>query len=58
MWKSKRLSDESIKAPARSDNSLVPSLTYIGFRPRLNFDDQRLKLEKVTFIQKILVSIY
>ena len=31
-WKSKGLSDKSIKPLATSDNSLAPSLNHIGFR--------------------------
>ena len=30
VWKSKGVSDESIKPPATSDNSLAPSLDYNG----------------------------
>ena len=29
-WKSKRLSDETIKPPATSDNSLSPLIDYLG----------------------------
>ena len=29
-WKSKGLSDENIKPPTTSDNSLAPALSYIG----------------------------
>ena len=34
-WESKGLYDESIKLPATSNNSLVPSLNYIGVRSHL-----------------------
>ena len=33
--KSKGLSDESIKPASTSDNSVAPSLSYIGAKPRL-----------------------
>ena len=29
-WKSKRLSDESVKPPSTSDNSLTPLIDYLG----------------------------
>ena len=35
-WKSKGLSDESITPPATSDNSLSPSMDYLGNKIRLN----------------------
>ena len=34
-WKSKGLYGESIKPPVTSDNSVTPSLNYIGFRLRI-----------------------
>ena len=36
-WKFKGLSDESIKPPATSDNSLAHSLDYIGVRTRVKY---------------------
>ena len=30
MWKSKRLSDKSIKSPSLSNDSLAPSLNYVN----------------------------
>ena len=57
-WKSKGLSDETIKSPTTSDNSLAPSLNYIGFRLRIKFDGQCLKQDKVTFNHKTIVNIY
>ena len=35
-WKSKGLSDESITPPATFDNSLSPSIDYLGNKIRLN----------------------
>ena len=46
------MSDESIETLATSDNSLTPSLNYIGVRPRIKFDGQCLKQDKVTFTHK------
>ena len=57
MWKSKRLSDETIKIPATSDNSLPLSLNDIGFRTELKFDGHCLKQGKVTFNYKTVVII-
>ena len=47
---SKELSSESIKPPATSNNSPVPSSKYSGVRPRTKFDGQCLKQEKVRFM--------
>ena len=58
MWKSKGLSDEIIKSPVTSGNSLPPSLNHIGFRLRIKLDGQCLKRDKVTFNYKTTVNIY
>ena len=58
MWKSKRLSDETIKIPATSDNSLPLSLNDIGFRTELKFDGHCLKQDKVTFNVVIICIIF
>ena len=42
-WKSKGLSDESIKPPTTSDNSLNPSLSYYGTKTRVKFTGSYLK---------------
>ena len=42
-WKSKRLSDESIKPPATSGNSLNPELNYYGTNKRVKFTGSCLK---------------
>ena len=51
------MSDESIKPPALSDNSL-PLFLYIDFRLRIKFDGQCLKQDKVTFNHKTVLNIY
>ena len=56
--KSKRLSDESFKSSATSDNSLAPALNHIVFGTIKKFDGQYLKQDKVTFNRKNLVNIY
>ena len=42
-WKSKGLSDESIKPPATSDNSLTSLINYLGDKIRLKFNGNCLK---------------
>ena len=55
MWKSKGLSDESIKFLAAS---LAPALNCINTKTWIKFDGSCLKQEKVTFTQKQGVNIY
>ena len=42
-WKYKGLSDEIIKPSTISDNSLPPTLSYIGNKTRVKFDGDCLK---------------
>ena len=42
-WRSKGLSNESIKPPATSDNSLNPRLSYKGTKMRVQFTGSCLK---------------
>ena len=56
-WKSKGLSEERIKPPATSDDTLAPSSNYIDVRPRIKFDGHCLKQDKVTFSHKNVVGI-
>ena len=56
-WKPKGLSDESINCPTISDNSLAPSLNYIGAIKRLKFDGSCLKQDKLTFTHGKTVKI-
>ena len=37
-WKSKGLSDESIKPPTTSDNNLTPLLVYYDYKIKLKFN--------------------
>ena len=46
-WKSKALSDETIKQPAASDNSFTPSLSYYGTKTRVKFAGSCLKQPKL-----------
>ena len=57
-WKSKGLSDESIKAPTTSDNSLAPGLNCIGNKVRVKFVESCLKQDKLTHARGKIVNIY
>ena len=57
-WKSKGLSDESVKPPATSDNSVTPLLIYCGTKTRVLFDGDCLKQNKVTFNNGKIANIY
>ena len=47
-WKSKGLSDESIKPPTTSDNSLAPLIDYLGNKTRPKFNGSCLKRNKLS----------
>ena len=47
-WKSKGLSDETIKPPATSDNSLSPLIYYRDIKIRLKFNGYCLKQPKLS----------
>ena len=57
-WKSKELSDESIKPPSTSNKMLNPSLDYVGTKIRVKFNGDCLKQEKITFNHGKIVNIY
>ena len=57
-WKSKGFSDEIIKLPTTSDNSLAPALRYIGNKIREKFNGGCLKQNKITFTHRKTVNIY
>ena len=54
-WKSKRLSDETIKSP---NNSLAPTLKYTGKKIYVKFSGSCLKQDKITFNHGKTVNIY
>ena len=56
-WKSKGLSDESIK-PTTSNKVLNPSLDYVGTKIRVKFNGDCLKQEKITFNHGKTLNIY
>ena len=58
LWQSKGLSNESIKSPTISDNSINPRLNYYGVKIRVYFTKKCLKQPKFTFTHKNIVNIY
>ena len=46
-WQSKGISNESIKQPTTSDNSLNPELNYYGTKRRVRFTRSSLKQSKI-----------
>ena len=57
-WQSKGLSNESIKPPTTSDNSLNPGLSYKGIKIRVKFTGSCSKQPKLTFTHQKVVNIY
>ena len=49
LWKSKGLSAETIKPPAKSDNSLTPEVSYYGTKTRVKFNGSCLKQPNVLY---------
>ena len=56
-WKSKGLSDESIKPTTTSNKMLNPFLNYVGTKTRVKFNGDCLKEEKITFNLGKIVNI-
>ena len=57
-WISKGLSNESIKPPTTSNNSLTPILNYYGPKIKVSFNRNCLKQNRVTFNHGKIVNIY
>ena len=57
-WKSKGLSDKTIKPPVTSDNSLTPLIDYLANKIRLNFTGICLKQPKLQYTHGKIVNIY
>ena len=57
-WKSKGLSDESIKPPSTPNEILNPSQNYVSTKARIRFSGDCLKQEKITFNHEQIVKIY
>ena len=58
LWKSKGLSDKTIKPPAASDNSLTPLIDYVGDKIRIKFTGSCLKQPKMHYTHGTIVNIY
>ena len=57
-WKSKGLSDKTIKPPVTSDNSLTPLIDYLGNKIRLKFSGSCLKQPKLQCTHGTIVNIF
>ena len=57
-WQSKGISNESIKPPTTSNNSLNPRLSYYGTKTRVQFIGSCLKQPNFMFTHKKVVNIY
>ena len=57
-WRSKGISNESIKPHATSNNSLNPRLSYNDTKIKVQFTGSCLKQPKFTFTHKKVVNIY
>ena len=59
LWKSKGLSDESIKPPTTSDNSLAPAINKYGNKIRVKFARSCLKQSnKLSYTYGKVADIY
>ena len=56
-WKTKGLSDETIKPPVTFDNSVTPLIDYIGDKVRLKFSRSCLKQPKLKYTHGTIVNI-
>ena len=56
-WKSKGLSDETIKPP-RPHTVLAPQLSYFGNKTKVKFNGSCLTQNKIIFYHKKIVNIY
>lgn len=58
-WKSKDLSNENIKPPATSDNSVNSRLGYFNVpKFRVEFNGCCSKPDRVTFASKKIINLY
>ena len=57
-WKSKGLSDESIKPLPTSNNSLTPLIDYYGYKIRVKFNGSTLTQPKVSYTHKKVVNVF
>ena len=52
------MSDESIKPPPTSDNSLTPLIDYYSYNIRVKFNGSILRQPKVSYTQEKTINIY
>ena len=57
-WQSKGISNESIKPPTTSNNSLNPELNYYGTKIKVKFIRSCLKQSKISYTHGKVVNIY
>ena len=57
-WQSKGISNESIKPPTATSNSLTPELIYYGTKARVKFTRSCLKQSDHIYTHKKIVNIY
>ena len=57
-WKSKGLSDESIKPLTSSDNTFTREIEYYGTKARVKFGGSCLKQSKISYNYGKVVNIY
>ena len=57
-WKSKGLSDETIKSPVTSDNSLTPLIEYVCDKIIIKFSGSCLKQSKMQYTYRTIVKTY
>ena len=57
-WQSKGLSNESIKPPTTTNNSLTPEVNYYGTKTKIKFTRSCLKQSSHILTPKKVVNIY
>ena len=57
-WKSNRLSEETIKPPATSDNSLTPALSYHSTKIRIKFLGSCLQQPQISYTHEKVANNY
>ena len=57
-WQSIGLSNQSIKPPTTSNNSLTPELNYYGTKTRVKFIRSCLKQSKISYTHGKVLNIY
>ena len=58
LWRSKGISNESIKPPTTCNNSLTPELNYYDTKTRVEFIRSCLKQSKISYTHGKVVNIY